>query len=252
MNGSGFRDRFGAAAPAYAAFRPRYPPELFAALAAVAPGRELAWDCATGTGQAALGLAAHFERVIATDASAAQLAAAQAHPRVSYHRAVAEASGIEAGSAALVTVAQALHWLDRPRFFAEARRVLVPGGVVAVWCYESMEIGPEIDEIVRHYYSTTVGPYWAAERALVESGYRTIDFPFDEFPLPPARIEAQLSCADLAGYVGTWSATLRYREATGHDPLPALVASLNQRWGPPGAVRRVRWPLSIRAGRVGG
>jgi len=77
-----FRDRFAAAAPAYAAFRPRYPAALFAALADQAPGHHVAWDCATGSGQAAIGLAEHFAQVVATDASAAQLAAALAHPRV--------------------------------------------------------------------------------------------------------------------------------------------------------------------------
>ena len=78
-----FRDHFASAAPAYAAFRPRYPAALFAALAEHAPGRHVAWDCATGSGQAAIGPAEHFEQVVATDASAAQLAAALAHPRVS-------------------------------------------------------------------------------------------------------------------------------------------------------------------------
>src|SRR5258708_11720090 len=130
---SQFRDQFAQAAPAYATFRPRYPAALFGALAAHAPARHLAWDCATGSGQAAIGLAEHFEQVVATDASEAQLAAALPHPRVRYQRATADASGLSASSVALVTGAQALPWLGPPAVYAHAGRVLMPDGGVAVW-----------------------------------------------------------------------------------------------------------------------
>ena len=205
---TGFRDHFASAAPAYAAFRPRYPAALFAALAEQAPGRHMAWDCATGSGQAAIGLAEQFEQVEATDASAAQLAAALAHPRVRYRQAPADASGLAPHSVELVTVAQALHWLDRPAFYAEARRVLAPGGVVAVWCYGLVELGAGVDEPIRAFYERTVGPYWPPERALVDSGYRTIDFPFAELALPAITMEAELTLQELGGYLGTWSAVL--------------------------------------------
>jgi SAM-dependent methyltransferase len=249
---SEFRDHFAQAAPAYATFRPRYPAALFAALAAQAPARHLAWDCATGSGQAAIGLAEHFERVVATDASEAQLAAALPHPRVRYHRATAEASGLPAGSVALVTVAQALHWLDRPAFYAEARRVLVPNGVIAVWTYGLIEIGPAVDELIRSFYARTVGPYWPPERALVETGYRTIDFPFAELPLPALHMEGELTLEQLGGYLGTWSAVLRYRTAQGRDPVPELLERVRPHWGGPERARSVRWPLASRAGRVAG
>jgi SAM-dependent methyltransferase len=247
---SQFRDHFAQAAGAYATFRPRYPAALFAALAGLAPARHLAWDCATGTGQAALGLAEHFEHVVATDASAAQLRAAAPHPRVRYARAPAEASGLAARSVALVTVAQALHWLDRPAFYAEVGRVLVPDGVIAVWSYGRIEIGPDVDQLIRTFYDRTVGPYWPPERALVETGYRTIEFPFAELSLPALQIEADLTLEQVAGYVGTWSAVLRYRAATGRDPVPELLDRVRPLWGGPGRARTVRWPLASRAGRV--
>src|SRR5512132_3696424 len=94
----GFRDHFSGAARLYAAFRPRYPEALFAALARAAPSVRLAWDCATGNGQAAVGLADHMTTVVATDASAAQLAEAARHPRVLYVRARAERSPLLSGS----------------------------------------------------------------------------------------------------------------------------------------------------------
>src|SRR5690606_4114436 len=68
-----FEDHFSQIAASYAQYRPQYPPTLYAYLAQNAPGRALAWDCATGNGQAALGLAAYFDQVIATDASAEQI-----------------------------------------------------------------------------------------------------------------------------------------------------------------------------------
>jgi SAM-dependent methyltransferase len=234
---------------AYAAHRPTYPARLFAELAARAPSADLAWDCATGNGQAAVGLAAHFRRVIATDASEAQVASATPHERVSYRVALAESSGLDSASVALVTVAQALHWLDLDRFFAEVRRVLVPRGVIAAWCYTLLEVDDRVDPLLRHFYEKTLGPYWAPERRLVDAGYRTIEFPFDEFDLPPLAIEQCLTLDQLAGYLRTWSATQRYAEERGRDPVPGLIDEIARVWGDHAAGRPTRWPLSIRAGR---
>jgi SAM-dependent methyltransferase len=217
-------------------------------LAARVPRTELAWDCATGNGQAAIGLAAHFQRVIATDGSAAQIAAAVPHDRVTYRVALAEASDLPSSAVDLVTAAQAVHWFDRDAFFREARRVLVPGGVIAVWCYSLLEIDDRVDALVRSFYEDTVGPYWLQDRQLVDVGYRTLDFPFDEFELPPLAIEQHLTLDQLGGYLRTWSATQRYAADRGEDPVAPLIAEIATSWGEPSAARGARWPLSVRAG----
>jgi SAM-dependent methyltransferase len=243
-----FRDLFSRAAAEYAAHRPRYPARLFAELAARVPRTALAWDCATGNGQAALGLAEHFTRVVATDGSAAQIASAVPHDRVSYRVALAHTSGLESSTVDLVTIAQALHWLDRDAFFREARRVLVPRGVIAVWSYGLLEIDDHVDRLVRRFYEETVGPFWPPERRLVDDGYRTIEFPFAEFALPPLAIEQQLTLDQLGGYLRTWSATRKYADARGADPVASLLAEIKSSWGEPSAARRARFPLSVRAG----
>jgi SAM-dependent methyltransferase len=245
-----FADHFSDISAAYAAFRPRYPDALFDLLAAAAPAREAAWDCGTGSGQAALGLARHFARVFATDASDAQIAHATLHPRVTYRVAPADASGLEDRSVDLVAAAQAVHWFDRPRFWAETRRVLRPSGVVAIWTYWFFSIAPELDAIVQRFYKHTVGPFWPPERRLTEDRYRTIEFPFTEFTVPEFTIEQRLTLEDVAGYIRTWSATRAFVQQHGRDPVETLVAELAPLWGDPRTPRLARWPVAVRAGRI--
>ena len=249
-----FRDHFSSRAAGYATFRPTYPEPLFDWLAGVAPGRSLAWDCATGTGQAARPLARRFDRVIATDASRRQIATARAAApgaNLEYRVAPAEASGLEAHSVDLVTVAQALHWLDLPRFYTEVRRVGRPGAVVAAWCYTTLRIDERIDEVVSGFYDGTVGPCWPPERAHVDSGYRNLEFPFPELDPPAFSMLTEWTLADLTGYLRTWSAVIRYEAERGADPVAPLERELIRRWGDPAQRRRVTWPLRCRIGRVG-
>ncbi len=247
-----FSDHFKPVARHYADNRPTYPAALFKWLAGQSPGRELVWDCATGTGQAAVDLAVHFARVVATDASAAQIAEAQAFPGVEYRVAPAEASGLEAGSVDLVVVAQALHWFDVEAFYREVRRVLKPDGVVAVWCYGVIEVeGEAVDRLVQHFYREVVGPYWPAERRHVETGYRELPFPFARIEAPQFAMQVAWDLDQLLGYVRSWSATGRHAAALeGADPVAALDQRLAPVWGRREDVRRVSWPLSLQVGRT--
>lgn len=244
-----FADHFSRISAGYAAYRPGYPEALFDALAEAASARRVAWDCATGTGQAAVGLAGRFERVIATDASRRQVRDGEPHPRVRYAVGEAERSALRTGSADLVTVAQALHWLELDSFYSEARRVLVPGGLLAVWTYGRHWVdGGAVDEVLEHFYREVVGPWWPPERHWVEVGYRGLPFPFGEVPLAAPEMGEDWTLAQMLGYIATWSAVVRCREATGGDPVGDLAERLVPLW--PGAERRrVRWALTVRAGR---
>ncbi len=250
MSPGNFADHFSTIAGAYATFRPRYPDELFRAIASLCPQRDLAWDCATGTGQAAIGLAPYFERVVATDASAEQVEQAEPHPRVGYAVAPAHRSGLAAGSAALVTVAQALHWLDLQTFYSEVRRVLLPGGMFAAWTYGRHRVDTDsLNSLLERFYVDVIGPYWAPERRLVETGYRTVPFPFEEIEVPPPAMSVSWSLPEMLGYMGTWSAVVRCTSETGTNPMAAFAGEIAPHWGEPSRRRRIEWPLSLRAGR---
>jgi SAM-dependent methyltransferase len=223
---------------------------LFEWIRSEARVRERVWDVATGSGQAAIGLADDFALVVATDASQAQLGAAVPHERVRYVRSTAEASGLAHRSMDAVTVAQAVHWFDRPAFFAEVARVARPGALVVVWTYGNPSVAPEVDAFLTPFYRDVVGPYWPPERRLIENLYRDVEVPFAPVAAPELWLETPMTLDALAGYVGTWSAVQRYRQITGRDPLPAFIASLATVWGEPSSVKPTRWPMAIRAGLV--
>jgi SAM-dependent methyltransferase len=216
-------------------------------LASISPANDLAWDCATGNGQAAVELAKVFDRVIATDASEKQVARAEANARVEYGVASAEQSRLDPQSVDLVTVAQALHWFDLDRFYAEVRRVLKPGGVFAAWAYKLATVEPAIDVIVNRYYSDVVGKYWPAERVLVEK-FEELPFAFDEIGVPQFEMVVEWTVERLLGYLRTWSSTQRFMAAERRDPLEEIEGELRAAWGED--VRRVVWPLTVRVGKV--
>lgn len=245
-----FQDHFSSRADRYAVYRPTYPAALYQWLATQAPARTAAWDCATGNGQAAIGLAAHFDTVFATDASQAQISHAEPASNIRYAVATAEASGLADRSVDLVTVAQAAHWFDRPRFFAEAARVGRPGAVVALWMYNLMESMPEVDRIVGRLYTEIVGPFWPGDRKLIDQDYRTIEVPLPEFEPPRFEMTADWSVDRVLGYLRTWSAVNRYAEARGADPVALIESELVEAWGGRAAMRTVRWPLHMRVARI--
>lgn len=241
-----FRDHFSAHAALYASARPRYPAALFDWLATLGPARDTAWDCGTGSGQAALELARHYRRVLATDASPEQIANAIAHPRIEYRVARAEDSGQAPAGVDAITVAQALHWFDLKAFYAEARRVLRPGGALVAWCYTQPTVDPACDALTEEFYRNIVGPYWPEERKYVEEGYRSFDFPLREAAAPAFEMCEIWTPAQFLAYLRSWSATRRYLAARGTDPVEPLAKKLEPLWKK--GSRPVRWPVHVRAG----
>lgn len=247
---SEFKDHFSGHAAHYAAARPRYPEALFDWLLSITDPLQLAWDVGCGNGQAATALAERLVAVQATDASAEQIAAARAHPGVRYRVEPAECSSLPDNSVDLITIAQALHWFDHPCFFAEARRVLRPGGVIAAWCYGLCRVSARVDAVFVHLYDEVLGPYWPPERHLVENGYRELDFPFDDVRPPALEMRCDWTLSQYLAYLGSWSASQRHLQATGADAVAQAAERFAEVWGDPIRTRPVRWPLEMRIGRT--
>lgn len=239
-----YKDYFSEQARVYARARPDYPDSLFRFIASKSEGRRTAWDCATGNGQAARSLSPLFKEVIASDASSAQIAEAHGQDNIRFAVFPAEAPAIEAGSVDLITVAQALHWLNIPRFMAVSDRVLRDGGLLACWCYTLCSVDDDIDRVVNDFYNETVGPYWPPERALVDSRYAEVEFPWASIVTPDFAMSKAWQAEQMLSYMASWSATQRYRKACGEDPMPAMAERLNALW-PAGQERTVTWPLSV-------
>lgn len=250
MTSSIFKDHFSSGSAGYAAYRPSYPLELIDELTSISAGTGRVLDCGCGTGQLSVLLAERFDEVVATDASAAQIAAAEPREGVIYRTAVAEDSGLADASVDLVTVAQAAHWLDLEKFYGEARRIARPGAAVALITYGVLHLDGEVDRHLQQFYYDTIAGYWPPERRHVETGYRDLPFPFAELEVPPQVIEMHWNLAQLIGYLNTWSAVKAAHKALGVNPVDALAEVLSEEWGDPVNRRRITWPLTIRAGRI--
>lgn len=241
-----FQDHFSAGSAGYARHRPRYPAALFDWLAAAAPARHHALDIATGSGQAAQDLADRFSWVTGFDASEAQLAQAPRLPNLRYEVARAEAIPLPDRCADAIVVAQALHWFDLDRFYAEARRVLRPGGLLVAWTYNLLSVTPAVDALVHGLYHGALRDHWPPARRLVEDGYASLPFPFTPLQAPDCAMSASWDVEQLLGYLRTWSAVGACMAAGLPDPVAAIEAELRAAWGE--GERPVQWPLAIRAG----
>jgi len=244
---------FGPVADRYSRARPTYPDALFDWLAGLAPARDRAWDCATGSGQAARSLAERFDLVVATDASRAQLARAPAHPRIRYVAAAAERSGLRADAVSLVTVAAAVHWFDLDRFADEVGRVLRPGGVLAAWTYHVGHGEPPIGPVLRRFYETVAAPHFDPRARIVDRRYEDLALPGERVPAPSLHATVRWDLERVLDFVRSWSGTEALRARTGADPAAPLAAELAAVWaGPPTEERELRFPLYLRVQRLGG
>lgn len=248
-------DHFENVARYYGEFRPCYPKRLFKLIAQECPQHQHALDCATGTGQAAVALAEIFEKVTATDASAAQLDGCEPRDNIIYRQAPAQSSGLHSTSVDAITVAQALHWFPLQDFFKECDRVLKPDGILAVWTYGLMRTTNEsINTIVQYYYNTVVGPYWPPERRLVDEAYCSIQLPFEELKISdldkePLILEQSWTRDQLIGYLRSWSASGYFVKANEEDPIAIIRTDLEATWPDERQDQLIQWPITLRMSR---
>jgi SAM-dependent methyltransferase len=243
-----FNDHFSAVAADYANARPEYPEALFDWIAQIAPARGRAWEAGCGSGQASRDLATRFASVFATDPSAAQIAQAYAPGNVTFAVEPAECSNLADASVDAICVAQALHWFDRTKFFAECARVLHPGGVLVAWGYQDIEPPPHLVDAFAAFRDD-IDAYWPPERALVDAAYADFEWPFARLDAPTFTMAVDWPLPRLLGYFASFSAVKRYREATGRDPVAAHAAAIASGWGDADANQHLQWPLFVHACR---
>ncbi|HSR70519.1 MAG TPA: class I SAM-dependent methyltransferase [Acidobacteriota bacterium] len=243
-----FKDHYSDRAAQYSASRPTYPRELGESISRMVARRRLAWEAGCGSGQVTVMLSGFFQRVAATDASALQLAQAQRHANVRYWCALAESSGLRAGSADLAISAQAAHWFDLPAYYAEVRRVTRPGGLICLVTYGIVRAGAEVDPLLEEFEHQVIQPWWPPERHHVEEGYAGFPFPFRELEDPGLEMAVEWTFGEFFGYLRTWSAVRALEMSQGPEEVESFGRRLERAWG--AGARSVRWPLTVRAGRI--
>jgi ubiquinone/menaquinone biosynthesis C-methylase UbiE len=245
------KDLFSAQAKTYSRYRPGYPQELFDFIAALAPQHDLAWDCATGNGQAAAGLSPYFNKVIATDISESQLSFAIQKENIEYRISPAETSGLDNNSADLITVAQAYHWINWDLFHKEANRVGKKNAVVAIWMYNRMIIGdPVLEEIYNRFYFEITGPYWDPERKYVDDNYESVKFDFADAGKKQFQSIVHWNLEDFTGYLSSWSAVQKFLKQNKHSALDLIKDELIANWKNAGTKPFI-FPIWLRYGRIG-
>ncbi len=242
------KDIFSTQANLYVQYRPNYPAEVYDFIYSKLTGFDAAWDCATGNGQVAIELAKRFAQVYATDISDKQLSNAPALPNILYSNQQAEQTTFADNSFSLITGGTALHWFKHDAFFAEAKRVLKSGGILAAWAYGISSINPAIDELFNHFYNHTTTPYWEPERRYVDEQYQTIPFYMNEVTRTIIPMQKQWTLTHFEGYLNTWSAIQKMIAQTGQNPIPQLIQQLQPLWGLD-EVKEVSFPVYLVVGK---
>ena len=243
------KDLFSSQSKAYAAFRPTYPAELYEFIFQQTRNFDVAWDCATGNGQVARDLSMRFKKVVATDISQQQLDEAFRAPNIEYTISKAEQTSFPENSFDLITVGQALHWINTNEFYHEVKRVGKKGCTIAIWGYSILTVNDMIDPQFNEFYFKKVGKYWDAARKLVENKYSTVEFPFANKSEANFEINIEWNIDQFAGYLTSWSATQKFIKAEGINPVPEFIQSIKHVWND-GEVKRVRFPVFVKVGTV--
>lgn len=242
------KDNFSTQSADYAIFRPTYSLDLYDYLFSLVKEKNIAWDCATGSGQVAQKLSKHFTQVFGTDISENQLKHAAKLDNITYLLENSEKSSFPDHTFDLITVSQAIHWFHFDGFYTEVKRTLKPGGILAAIGYGIMKIDEKVDSVIYKLYQGILGTYWDEERKYIEQGYQTIPFPFEEIPAPKFSIKTFWNFDQLTGYLNTWSALQHYKKANNSNPLELVISELKEAWGD-SEKKEVNFPVLLRVGK---
>lgn len=243
------KDNFSTNSDKYAKYRPKYPSDFFEFLNSILPNKKNSWDCGTGNGQVACELAKIFENVFATDISQAQIDNAIKAKNIFYSVQPAETTNFDNGKFDLIVVAQAIHWFDFDKFYAEVKRTVKNNALLCVVGYSRVKINEQIDNLITDFYTNIIGSYWDKERKYIDENYTTIPFPFDEIQTPNFVNSQNWTLEHLIGYLNTWSAVKHFIKKNNYNPIDILQKDIEQHWSNE-LTKEVHFPLLLRIGRI--
>jgi ubiquinone/menaquinone biosynthesis C-methylase UbiE len=243
------KDNFSARSANYAKYRPTYPDTFFEYLKTLQTNFDNCWDCGTGNGQVAVKLAAQFKNVYATDISQSQLDNAKKLPNIFYSLEAAEKTNFPNNFFDLVIVAQAVHWFNFNRFYAEVTRTAKNNALIVIIGYGLLNINQPVDAIINNFYKNIIGSYWDKERKYIDENYLTIPFPFRQIKTPAFQNQYSWTFEQLLGYISTWSAVQHYIKSKNQNPIDLMYTDLKQAWGQ-AETHKVNFPLLLRVGRI--
>ncbi|KAJ4771546.1 S-adenosyl-L-methionine-dependent methyltransferases superfamily protein [Rhynchospora pubera] len=233
---------FDKTAEQYAQRRPGYPKEWFSMLASLTPEHKVAWDAGSGSGQAAISVAEHYDQVIATDVSATQLKHAAEHPKVRYLHTPISTSEDELvsklggdNSIDLIISATAVHWFDLPFFYSVANRVLKkPHGIIAVWTY-----GIDMQHLKNSskMLLEAVLPYSDPRTRHLLEGYKKLPFPFEsvgygsEGSPVELSMEIEMTLVEFVKSLKTVSAFVKAEEQGVELFSDEILKEMKKEWG---------------------
>lgn len=238
----------------YQRSRPLYPESLFRWISNLCKFHERAWDCATGNGQAALGLASYFEHVDATDISKNQMMHRQENPRITYSTSPAERTPFDENRFDLVTVAQALHWFDFNQFWEEVSRVSKPGTIFCAWGYDWLYGDDQLNNEIIEPFRSALEPFWRPNNRILWEGYRNEDIrcPFPRVQNPPElSICVEWTVNEVIDYMRTWSAyKIGRQDPRAGESINSIVKKIGKRALALRSPQLIEMPLKLFAAYV--
>ena len=209
----------------YSKYRPTYPKALLEIISCYLSrngcGNDLAVDVGCGSGQSTFQLGECFSRCVGVDISRAQVLEAQKKCEdkgVTQNFKFVEGDGgnlpVDSSSVNAVTIAQAWHWLpDHGKFYSECKRVLRPGGCLAVYGYGNVQLlDNSCDALVRRFYADTLKGCWHKERVHIDNEYSEVDLPLENTERHDIEMPKSFSMSDFIGYLSTWSGYQKFTE----------------------------------------
>ena len=209
----------------YAKYRPVYSKDVLNIITQYMkcegnPGFNTALDVACGSGQSTFFLCGSFQRVIGVDVSETQIEEAKikkessGYSKVEFKVGDAHNLPIETSSVDLLTCAMAWHWLDAEAFYTEAKRVLKPGGCLAVYGH-----GVNVDDNIRvkrafkMFHDELFETKCFAEQNLhVMNNYQAVELPLSKVKRVDFPFQQETSFEQLLGFLSSVSMYATYNE----------------------------------------